>query len=128
MSSVATEYDTAGKFFHPNSKEDYPFDEDHPVYMYFNGSFLECQTIINDKKCNGILLITKEKKLTIINIPQAHTSFKMKSVEIYGFLDTSCSNTIPVQLNHDVLKDVLVLAEEPDDPCAGSLVAPNISI
>ena len=69
MSSVATEHDAAGKFFHPNSKEDYPFDEDHPVYMYFNGFFLELQTIINDKKCNGILLITKENKLTIISIP-----------------------------------------------------------
>ena len=41
MSSVTTEHDAAGKFFHSNSKEDYPFDNNYPIYMYFHSFFLK---------------------------------------------------------------------------------------
>ena len=126
MSSVATDHDAAGKFYHPNCSEKYPIDTNHPVYQYFNGSFMERQAIINDRKCNGILVFSDDERLTVISIPQAEASFRTKTVTIYGFLGTSCSNTVPVQLNQDILKDVLVLAEEPAEPYVGNLPTPDL--
>ena len=87
---------------------------------------MERQAIINDRKCNGILVISEDERLTVISIPQAETSFKTKTVTIYGFLGTSCSNTVPVQLNQDILKDVLVLAETPAVPFVGNLPTPDL--
>lgn len=69
MSSVATDHDALGKFFHPNYSEEYSIDADHPVYQYFNGSYMERQAIINDRKCNGILVISEDERLTVISIP-----------------------------------------------------------
>ena len=74
-----------------------------------------------------ILIISKNKYLIVISIPQTEVSFKTKIVTIYSFLGISCSNTLLVQPNQDILKDVLVLVEKPVVSYNRNLPTPDLS-